>query len=361
VDELRFDNLTRMLTTSRRGSLKTLLGIALGMMLITRDEKELTAACKKVGENCEENNDCCDGATCTNGKCKCKTDRTECNGKCYNLDKDEDHCGSCDIACTSVETCCASDCVDLQSDGQNCGSCGVACGAGETCCSACVDLQSDRDNCGSCGTACAFDETCRDAECVRIGQVRCFEENATDCNGDCVALQSDRTHCGACGNACATGTRCCSGACVDVKSDVNHCGACGNSCAEHETCCDGGCSNLGQLENCGACGYHCPDTAESCKYDRATDNHVCCFAGEFPPGIVGGCEPHCCDTEPQPDCAHCPRGMRCCKDACVAVDGNRDHCGACGHACDDTAICSNGVCISCPPGRVVCDNQCCFP
>jgi hypothetical protein len=74
------------------------------------------------------------------------------------------------------------------------------------------------------------------------------------------------------------------------------------------------------------------------------------------------CGPHgCCDTEPVPDCDHCPPGTRCCANACVYTQTDRTHCGTCGHACESTAICASGTCVSCPPGRVVCGNACCFP
>ncbi len=84
-------------------------------------------ACKKVGRKCDKNTDCCDGATCKKGKCSCKNRFTKCNKKCYDLDKDETHCGNCNTTCDPSETCCSGDCVDLQHNTLHCGACNAPC------------------------------------------------------------------------------------------------------------------------------------------------------------------------------------------------------------------------------------------
>lgn len=284
MDGKSFDAYTRIVTKerSRRGTLALLAG-ALATHVRGR-ERTAEAACKKVGKNCDKNKDCCDGAQCKGKKCKCKSGRDECGGKCYDLDKDENHCGDCNTVCGAHESCC---------DG------------------VCVSLSSDRDHCASCGAACARDELCVDGACTPCpvgnqicGDVCCPPFRAC-CDGTCVdELESNPDHCGACGNHCpgicgdgpdgsmvCHGPRCCSsGQCVDdVQSNPDHCGACDNACGPDETCCDGVCG--------GTCG-----------------NSYC------------ACHETCCDGE------------------CVDLQRDDDHCGSCDVECVPNQTCQEGRC-----------------
>jgi len=135
MDEVRFDAIARSLATGlpRR---RLLAGITAGLLsspLGNRPRAAGAGACKKPGRPCDKNQDCCDGADCKGGECKCKADRDECAGTCFKLDTDEERCGSCNNACRAAETCCAGGCVETQVDPDNCGGCGDRCRATEEC------------------------------------------------------------------------------------------------------------------------------------------------------------------------------------------------------------------------------------
>jgi hypothetical protein len=175
VDESRFDSLVTVLGTSRRGTLKTLLGGAFGVLVASRGEVDVAAGCKKVGKKCNKSKDCCDGAKCKGGKkgkCRCKSGQSECDGEkaCRDLNTDINHCGACGNACLPDEPCCDGDCSNLQEDPTNCGACGNACPEDENCCDgACTDIERDRTNCGTCGLRCPQGERCFNATCFGPG------------------------------------------------------------------------------------------------------------------------------------------------------------------------------------------------
>lgn len=231
MDGLRFDSLARTLATSRRTALKTLIGGSLGVSLAGGAGNNAAAVCKKVGQNCDRNGDCCTGANCRGGECKCKSGRDECSGKCFILDSDERHCGICGNACAAGETCCSSACFDLEEDHENCGTCGHACGDNEFCgVGTCFECPSEGVFCGE---ACCF-----------------LSLNRLCCDGTCVSFLNDENNCGACGVRCP-GPACCDiGVCLDdedFQSDRRNCGACGQTCLFGvELCCRGECQ-----VNCG--------------------------------------------------------------------------------------------------------------
>lgn len=125
-----FDALTRHLTGGlpRRKTLALLAGVAAPSILFALPQSAL--ACKKVGKKCDKDNDCCDGAKCKNDKCKCKAGYSKCDKKCYDLEKDEQHCGECGNACKVGETCCTfpepggalTNCHDLRTQTTACGT-----------------------------------------------------------------------------------------------------------------------------------------------------------------------------------------------------------------------------------------------
>ncbi len=127
MDPRSFDAFTRKLATRlpRRGALALLAGGA--APLLVNAPPPARAGCKKVGKNCDKNKDCCDDARCQGKKCTCKSGFTECGGKCFDLDKDENHCGSCNTACDPGWGCCDGVCVDLEEDENHCGACGTQC------------------------------------------------------------------------------------------------------------------------------------------------------------------------------------------------------------------------------------------
>lgn len=188
MDAGRFDSLTRSLTAGlpRR---KALTIVLIGGARALGEPGPAAAGCKKVGKKCGRNNDCCDNARCGGKRCKCKSGFTECGGKCYDLDKDEKHCGDCGAACAAGDSCIDGVCneggctaeLDSCAPDALCISCpnrpGSVCyldNAGQPRCSVvllCFDCEDDNDcasfgpgarcitSCpGQCsGTACAAD------------------------------------------------------------------------------------------------------------------------------------------------------------------------------------------------------------
>jgi hypothetical protein len=108
-------------------------------------------------------------------------------------------------------------------------------------------------------------------------------------------------------------------------------------CSDDETVCSGQCVNLRlDVANCGQCGNQCP-------------------GGGLLPGVIAFCSGGTCGQL----CAE--TGTTFCSDAdgCVDRDTNRNHCGACGSACNGVEICQAGVCTNCGAGQVACGNICC--
>ncbi|MFO0552729.1 MAG: hypothetical protein U0271_30335 [Polyangiaceae bacterium] len=135
----------------------------------------------------------------------CPVGQTLCDGACFDLTADANHCGDCNTRCE--DGCVDSACVD---DG---------CDAGFDPCGAdCVDFDSDRAHCGDCDTNCGT-SPCVAGECV----TKCTG-GLTECNGACVDTTSDALNCGDCFAQCGPGGACidssCSGACDGI------CGAC---------------------------------------------------------------------------------------------------------------------------------------
>jgi hypothetical protein len=95
---------------SRRNALVLLAGaLASGSAF---PQPTLAGNGKKVGKKCDKNKDCIDGAKCKKDECKCKNRFTKCNKKCYDLDKDEKHCGACNTRCTEHELCLSGVCIN---------------------------------------------------------------------------------------------------------------------------------------------------------------------------------------------------------------------------------------------------------
>lgn len=332
--------MTRAITTSRRGTVKTLLGGVLGTLLAGRTQEAL--ACKNFGRTCDRDNDCCAGMKCQNDECTCENGFTKCGARCYDLDTDETHCGACSTVCGAGESCCSGDCVDLNTDRDHCAACAAACAADEICLEGvCTPCPTGNQVCGN--VCCLSSQTCCDEVCVDD-----LDSNANHCgacgnlcpricpknlddpsicsgprccsNGECLAsLEFDRNNCGDCGHACAAGETCCSGECVDLDSNSGHCGTCGDACRNGRTCCNGACRNLdSDAGNCGECGNDCIENGG--VPDASCCAGVCC-------GDRGG-------------------AMRCCADQCLDAGADPLNCGECGLVCA-SLVCCGAQC--CPP------------
>lgn len=342
---------------------------------------------------------CAAGSICSRGVCTlgCSGGTTECGGVCADLQNDTTNCGACGAVCGPGEYCaagqcasacpapfqpCNGTCTDTTNDPNHCGTCdtvcqsglvcsngacSLECGGGTTQCNgACVVTASDPSNCGGCGNACGSTEHCANGICVAC------PASETQCNGVCVDLESNAANCGACSKACPGAyygtTACQNGACTGIcysgygtcagtpyacqtnlNADVTNCGVCGNACAAAQACTQGVCTSCvsgntvcsgvcvdttSNVSNCGACGASCPYRS-----------------GATPSCVSGVCESACvqgyadCDLEPTNGCE-------------ASLQTDRKNCGACGHACAAGAVCTQGTCTACAPGRSVCGTAC---
>ena len=137
-----------------------------------------TEHCGRCNNPCTPPNDMClpvgDGTFACGSDCD-RTRFTDCGPDlCVDVMTDERHCGACGNQCDDGE-----DCVD---GACSCGGAGPDC-AGDTtstCCGTrCVDLNTDADHCGACRDACAGGVSCSEQTC---GCGDCREPGA------CVAL-----------------------------------------------------------------------------------------------------------------------------------------------------------------------------
>lgn len=302
----------------------------------------------------------------------CQGGQTLCGQSCVDTATDRANCGGCGAACSPDQTCTGGQCTcngtacDGCCDGttcqagtspQRCGSNGAACqvcGGGSTresgscvcpddelfCDGACIDKTTDANHCGSCGYTCEPGQVCKFGVCgITCGAEFCasFADESTCCAEDCVDTRNRTAHCGACGNDCRNrnATICIHGSCS--------CGFTGAPCGPDRTCCrygqglDAECRHTGSdIHNCGACDRNCGIEANQCVDGR-------CQCGNFPA---------------------CELGKVCCGNGlCVFVEGNQNHCGACGNVCPNNALCIDGACQcagdnSCTANKTCCGTSC---
>ncbi len=203
MDGDRIDGLARLLASGLPR--RTLVaGLLAGMVApAALRPPPVAAACKQVGKSCDKNKDCCDHAECPASKCQCKDGFKNCDGKCFNLDKDEKHRDRCDNRCKASEQCCDGDCANLDTDPNHCGACGAACLTAEECIDGvCVQPPG---GCPAGSSHCLSDETvnCPDhpnCRCQRSteGRTMCAEPNTADSfcgncssSADCASFGAD--------------------------------------------------------------------------------------------------------------------------------------------------------------------------
>jgi hypothetical protein len=316
------------------------------------------ANCGACGEVCAE------GLSCRSGACElaCAGGTAACGDGCVNTDNDPEHCGACDTACAAAESCVAGQCARVCLDDT------------VLCADTCVHTDHNPEHCGACDTACAAAESCVAGQCARV----CLDDTVL-CADTCVHTDHNPEHCGACGNACDAGQICadgncatacpagttqCGDLCVDTGGNPAHCGACDAACPTPErtlavcgagvcgTRCEAGfgdCNNdevdgceidlESELAHCGACGAACPDPENALP--ACVDS--ACGLGQCLPGFAN------CDAEPGNGCE-------------VVTATDSAHCGACGQACADDEVCSDGGCVdAAPPAcRVVAGINWCY-
>ena len=163
MDARRFDTLVRLLVaaTPRRQILGSMVSALLGGYAVARQAE---AGCKKVGKKCDK--------------------------KCYDLDKDEQHCGNCNTACATGESCVAGTCAEGGCTA-NLDSC-----ASSALCTPCPDRAE---------SVCYLDDAGQ-ARCSRV--ILCF-----DCESDasCEEVFGTGARCIACAGQCGSGRACAAG------------------------------------------------------------------------------------------------------------------------------------------------------
>jgi hypothetical protein len=128
----------------------------------------------------------------------------------------------------------------------------------------------------------------------------------------CLSATSDPQFCGNCTTQCAGGTDC-----------VN--GACAAACQPGETLCNGTCTNLqSDPYNCNACGNSCPGLLNSDKSCQAGGCVTACSGGLTACTVTSGLSSG---------------------SACVNLQKDPTHCGACGTACGNNQVCDAGKCV----------------
>lgn len=110
-------------------------------------------ACIKYEECIPGQLQCGIGQYCHAGNCVCAIGLTKCGGGCYDLERDDVHCGVCWNVCLSGQRCVQGVCV-------------LSCSAGLTQCgNLCVNTLYDPDHCGTCFSKCAPDQYCDGGLC----------------------------------------------------------------------------------------------------------------------------------------------------------------------------------------------------
>jgi hypothetical protein len=260
MDGQQFDLVSKWLATrgSRRATVRGLAGGALALGLGRLSLDAALADCKKLGQKCAKNADCCAGAQCKGNKCVCKRGNASCG----------DH------------LCCPPDRVCV----------GKAANP--------LDPPSDPDDLMTCICPTGFEEDA-DGKCIckhTCGEFCCQPEDGEVCCGgrrgkkECALLDSSPRHCGACGNACPKDHICQNGKCVcppttcdidgvcvhsnDLTDDHDNCGACGHKCASNRVCLDGEC--VYQCEGTTVPEGGCCSDIDCWVYSTPEYPHYCC-------------------------------------------------------------------------------------
>jgi hypothetical protein len=129
-----FDDLARGLADGSltRGKALRLMGAALvgGALASLPGTALADDDCRSFGRRCRRDSQCCSKNCVRRGDgkvCGCPEGQRRCNDRCVNLQRNENHCGSCSNRCAAEETCVNGACCP------NAQVCGIP-GTSLTCC-----------------------------------------------------------------------------------------------------------------------------------------------------------------------------------------------------------------------------------
>jgi Stigma-specific protein, Stig1 len=173
MDGQRFDHLTKGFARAigRRQALRTLGRVAVLGLITTAIGRD-----NARGQHSTCPYPCAAGLTC-------------CNGRCWDTNTTQHHCGRCGNSCgppLGTGGCCGGTCVNHATDPNHCGQCNRVCGPTEFCgpsplgvpgcracpagqqrCgNACFDFRTDTRNCGGCGVVCTPGMECQNGRCT---------------------------------------------------------------------------------------------------------------------------------------------------------------------------------------------------
>jgi hypothetical protein len=154
---------------------------------------------------------------------------------------------------------------------------------------------------------------------------------------------------------CPAGSARCGQSCVDLMTDPSSCGTCGAACSALSVCTQGACYQ----PDAGADADVCPAGTQRCG--------GACVNVQTDPQHCGACETACpapalCQKAVCLDDQHCGSGETQCGNACVDLNTHPAHCGACNQPCALGTTCANAVCKpGCTQDLLACAGKCVDP
>ncbi len=289
--------------------------------------------------SCESSLDCCEGYSCSNGRC------APCEAGLVCDPQDPNSCCS-GFMCTAEGTC------------ESCNN--VACASDSDCCGG---YECSNEFCISCERTCAEDdECCNGWNCVAGACESCYRSCSSDvdcCDGDACIDGS----CSGCeqGAYCDEDKPCCNG--FECNMNANACESCDRSCSFSEDCCDDGVCSQGSCAYAESCeGFPCSNPGEACIVCSGNDcidcadDTVCAWndaASMFTCQSSGNC------GEGQVACS----AEDCASGCCDALTGECSVCAS-GHPCENVegcSCCEQGAqnIVACPEGTFLCEGRGC--
>lgn len=220
---------------------------------------ECTGGVTPVQEICDDIDNDCDGET----------------DEDFNLNTDENYCGSCTIACDTDEVCVSGDCVL----------------AGE------VDCQNDSD--------CAGSQVCSNGVCVIIA---CFDDE--DCDDEQACTLETCSNSGTISSSCIYTSVAADCGARECGLSPNGCGTCG-ICLDSQSCSSGVCTDIVCTIDAD-CDDEDPCTADTCS------NSVCSHVD-----VQTDCGARVCGDAPNAcgNCGSCETGELCDNGSCISIRG----------------------------------------